>query len=344
MRAGRGRQGDLHEFILTPANTALLTFYEPVAADLRAVSGPAHGMLLDSGFQEVDVASGEVLFEWQARHHVALEESYLAANGQPESSLYDYFHINSVCLDHDGDYLISGRYPWCVYKVSRARGQIVWRLNGKRSDFIMGPGTQFVLQHDVRRLGNGNLSVFDDGAGPPNVHLESRGIELALDMASMRASLVVEFLPDPSLLTTSQGSIQQLDNGNFFLGWGAEPVWSEYRSDGRLLYSAQLAAGLSSYRALRYRWAAVPTERPAVVARRAGDGVDVAVSWNGASTVSHWQVLGGPSPTRLQVVATLPKVGFETRATVRSAADYVSVVGRDRSGVALGYSSPTAVN
>src|SRR6476469_3658451 len=41
--AGGGRQSDLHEFLITPQNTALLTSYEVRDADLTAVGGPPNG-------------------------------------------------------------------------------------------------------------------------------------------------------------------------------------------------------------------------------------------------------------------------------------------------------------
>src|SRR5919199_6200251 len=72
VRAGNGLRGDLHEFLISPQDTALLTAYEEVSADLSAVGGPKDGMAWDGMVQEVDIESGEVLFEWHSLKHVGV--------------------------------------------------------------------------------------------------------------------------------------------------------------------------------------------------------------------------------------------------------------------------------
>ena len=104
-RVGRGLQADLHEFLLTPEGTALITAYNPVTADLSPIGGPNPGTVLDSIVQEVDVASGRVLFEWHSWGPIGLSESkaFLPPPGDP----YDHFHVNSIDVDRDGDLLVS---------------------------------------------------------------------------------------------------------------------------------------------------------------------------------------------------------------------------------------------
>ena len=75
IRAGRGLQGDLHELELTDRGTALIPIYHAVKADLRPVGAYADGEAVDSIIQEVDVASGKVLWEWHSLDHVAITES-----------------------------------------------------------------------------------------------------------------------------------------------------------------------------------------------------------------------------------------------------------------------------
>src|SRR5215217_4653985 len=62
VRAGNGYRGDLHEFLITPKDTALLTAYAPATADLSAVGGPEAGAAWDGIAQEIDIETGEVLF------------------------------------------------------------------------------------------------------------------------------------------------------------------------------------------------------------------------------------------------------------------------------------------
>jgi hypothetical protein len=141
VRAGNGYRGDLHEFLITPQDTALLTAYAEVPADLSPVGGGKYGAVWDGIAQGVDIETGEVHFEWHSLDHVGVEEFYVAPLEDP-AYIYDYFHINSIDVDYDGDLLISARNTWTVYKVDRATGEVVWRLGGKESDFEMGEGTR----------------------------------------------------------------------------------------------------------------------------------------------------------------------------------------------------------
>ena len=186
IRAGGSYQADLHELVITPAGTALLVAYNEETADLTPVGGSGAGHVLDSIIQEVDIATGQVLLEWHSLGGVALEESHapLPGAGQP----FDYFHVNSVDVDGDGNLLVSARNTWAVYKVDRTSGQVIWRLGGKRSDFAMGNRAGFAWQHDARRQPDGALTLFDDGAAP-QVEPRSRGLVLKLDKARMTSTV-----------------------------------------------------------------------------------------------------------------------------------------------------------
>ncbi|MHB1487488.1 MAG: arylsulfotransferase family protein [Acidimicrobiales bacterium] len=337
VQAGNGLVGDLHEFAITPKGTALLTAYDAMPADLSSIGGPKVGTLLNSLFQEVDIATGKVIFEWDARQHIGLDESYLpASSAAANNGLYDFFHINSIDVDVDGNYIVSGRHTWAVYKIDRSSGEIIWRLNGKLSNFSMGPKSQFAFQHHVRHHGNDHLTIFDDGGGPPNVSAYSRGLELRLDYRLMRAFFVQQFLPNPQFLATSQGSVQILPNDNVFVGWGAEPYWSEYSSDGRMLFNAQFEPADVSYRAFRYPWVGQPIDVPAMSARRtARNEVQIFASWNGATEVASWNVLAGFSPATLTQVSTADREGFETHVSVTTTAPYFAAAAVDRAGNVL---------
>ncbi len=335
VKAGDGFSGDLHEFLITRAGTALFTAYRPHPADLSSIGGPKQGVLLDSYFQETDIASGKVLFQWQASRHVALDESYLAPPSGNEP--YDFFHINSIDVDTDGNLIISARHTWAVYKINRTTGDVIWRLNGKRSDFAMGAQTRFAFQHDARSLPDGRLSIFDDGGGATNVETRSRGLLLSLDLAGKRVELVRAYYPDPSFVTTSQGSMQVLADGNVFVGWGEQPYFSEYGNQGQLLFVGKLPSG-GSYRGFRFPWVGHPSDAPAIAARRSSQGVTVYASWNGATEVATWEVLAGRSTGSLRSVGSTERDGFETTVQTRSQESHVAVQARDPSGQVLGRS------
>ena len=337
VKAGNGLQADLHELTLTPQGTALLTAYRVRAADLSAIGGPAVGQAFESVVQEVDVATGKVLLQWNSLDHVPVAESYMPMQGKGPQ---DYFHVNSVAL-WDADHLIvSARNTWTVYLVDRRTGAVVWRLGGKRSDFSFGTGARFYWQHHVRRLGTAQLTVFDDGAYPPE-EPQSRGLVLNMDTTHRRVALAKAFTHPAKLLTYYEGSVQVLPSGNVFVGWGTEPYSSEFASSGELIADYRFPTNDQSYRAFRYPWTATPGEPPAVTLERDEiGGYALRVSWNGATEVAQWQVLSGASAATLEPVAVVPKSGFETAITSHAKGPYVGVAALDVHGKRLGASVP----
>jgi hypothetical protein len=335
VRAGNGYQGDLHEFFITPEDTALLTAYVPTQTDLSPIGGPEDGAVWDGIAQELDLETGEVLFEWRSLDHVGVEETYREPPQDPGTPL-DYFHINSIDIDFDGNFLISAKGTSAVYKVERQSGEILWRLGGKESDFQMGPGTRFAYQHDARRQRDGTITIFDNGASP-KVHEQSRGIVVELDMDEMSATLVREFTHPNKLLSTSQGNVQVLPNANLLVGWGSAPFFSEYSREGELLFDAQLLGDGQSYRAFRFPWSGQPGDNPDVAVEQGSDDqVTLYVSWNGATEVKSWQVLAGSTPNHLKPVGSAPRRGFETTVAVRTAEPYFAVQAKSASGRVLG--------
>jgi len=312
VRAGNGLRADLHELELTPQGTALITAYEPILCDLASVGGPSYAAVTDSVMQEIDVKTGLVMYEWTSLDHVALSESYERASSATTAYPYDFFHLNSIDLERGGGLLISSRNTWTVYDVSPSTGQIQWRLGGRHSSFKMGTGTGTAWQHDPRELADGAISIFDNGASP-KVHSQSRGIVISLGDPAGTATLVDRLTHTPALVAESQGSVQELSNGDWFVGWGQEPYFSEFSPQGALLFDAHFPAHDESYRAFRFQWTGTPAHAPAFALVPGSSGPSVVyASWNGATQVASWRLLAGASPTSLAPVAQAPRSGFET--------------------------------
>ncbi|MDH5334101.1 MAG: arylsulfotransferase family protein [Thermoleophilia bacterium] len=335
VRAGNGFDADVHEFLLTPRRTALLTIYKSVPADLSSVGGPAAGQVLDSIVQEVDIASGRVLFEWHSLEHVALGESYA-----PLLDPFDYFHINSVDVDLDGNLVVSARNTSAVYKIDRASGQVMWRLGGRNSDFDLGPGADFMYQHDARAHTNGTLTLFDNG--PSQTTKQSRAIRLGLDHVERRAYLLQQYRHPTELESTAMGNAQVLDGDSVLVGWGTEPWVTEFGPGGEVRFDATFDGGAWNYRAFRLPWVGRPTARPKVVARRSPGGLTVYASWNGSTETAYWQVLAGETRERLTRVKTATAAGFETVVRMRGRPRFVAVTALDRRRVALARSPVVA--
>ena len=337
VNAGNGYQGDHHEFLLTPEGTALVTIYSPVSWDLSSIGGPENGAVLDGIAQEVDVASGEVLFEWHSLDHVGIEASYRELPENPAAP-FDYFHINSIDVDGDGNLIISSRTTWAVYKVDRETGEVIWKLGGKGSDFEMGPGTWMRYQHDARSHPDGTITVFDNGGVQKDE--ESYGLAIEIDEEAMTATLAREYANPNGRVAAVMGNMQVLPGGGAFVGWGSDPIVSEFAEDGELLFSARFPPKVDTYRAFRFPWTGRPDEDPAVAAEPGPDDDEITVyaSWNGATEVAEWEAMAGPSPDRLQPAGSAPREGFETAFTARTEGPYVAARARDRSGRVLGTS------
>jgi hypothetical protein len=324
VKAGHGLIGDLHEFRITPRDTALITVYKRRAADLRTVGGPRAGKIFDGIVQEIDIATGRVLFEWHSWPRVGLKESY--AEVPPAPRPYDYFHINAIDPEPNGNLLVSARNTHTLYEIDRTTGKILWRLGGKHSDFRLGPGTRFAWQHDARRHPDGTISLFDNSAAPPTAKF-SRVLVLKVDEAAKRVALERSFRHPQGLLVPFEGNAQFLPDGHVFVGWGATSFYSEFDASGRLLLDGRIGlrgtpgTEADTYRAYRFEWKGDPTDTPAVAVR----GGSAYVSWNGATEVESWQLLAGPAPGELTAVATVPKDGFETSIPVPANATYVAV-------------------
>jgi hypothetical protein len=337
VRAGNGYSADLHEFLITPQDTALIPIYAPVRRDLRSVGGPRNGVAVDNIVQEVDIATGLVLFEWHSLGTVGLAESKTRP-AKERGVPWDYFHVNSIALDGAGNIVISARNTWAVYKLGRRTGALLWRLGGTRSDFRLGPGVRFAWQHDAVPQPDGSLSLYDNGA-TPKVRARSRAISVVL---SGRTATLRSAITHPrGLLSATQGDAQRLPNGNTFVGFGSRRYFSEFGPRGELLFDGHLAKGNDSYRAYRFPWTGTPGGPPRIAAVTRGGRTTAGASWNGATGVARWELLGGPRKDAMTVLASAPSSGFETAVTV-PAVGFVAMRALDAAGNRLASTAAVA--
>ncbi len=139
VNAGNGLSADGHEFLITPQNTALILSYTTATADLTSIGGPADQTVIDGVVQEIDIPTGKVLWQWNSQDHVPFGQSEQPLPASA-STPWDWFHINAVHLDTDGNLLIDARDTWTTYKVNRFNGNIIWQLGGKDSSFDAAGG------------------------------------------------------------------------------------------------------------------------------------------------------------------------------------------------------------
>ncbi|OAA75939.1 Arylsulfotransferase [Akanthomyces lecanii RCEF 1005] len=358
LRAGRHYISDKHEFIINDdGKSALIQIWQPVPRNLSAYGGGNdHVWIVDAIFQDAILP----LLEGQA------------GNGVNSSVAWDYFHINSIEKGADGHYLLSGRHVSTVYKINSTDGSIIWQLGGNHSDFELGNDVKFGYQHHARYMPGTNetfthLSLFDNsfygseatGNGSNiTTYSYSRGKYITIDHEAKKASLVQAFHPPSNaILTTSQGSLQTLANGNVFINWGSEGQITEYLPNGTIIFHAHLDSGeltehVQSYRGFRYHWTGFSPETPALIAERTGNQVQLHVSWNGDTRAKYWRFLWDVQSANSKELRknqhVAEKTGFETglSITLVSESDAVSnirAIALDADGREIGSSETVAL-
>lgn len=360
VQAGGGMSSaDMHEFkLINGGKTALMTIYQQRQYDMsRWNIRTGMAWIMESIFQEVDVETSKVLFEWRSLDHVDPTVSYTqpastdtSGDGLNPHSPWDYFHINSIDKNEDGDYLISSRHTCAIYKISGKDGSVIWRLGGANPSFT-SINFSFSQQHDARWLLENKthtvLSLYNNGYnGFTKTHDYSSGMIIVIDHVSKTATQVREYVPPGlTLLSSSQGNLQVLPNNNIFIGWGNNPFVSEYSENGELLLWGYLAKEVTmNYRAQKFDWDGNPTDSPALWAYSKGVAEDspttLYVSWNGATRVRWWRFYGSmqqQGPFKLLGMAY--KNGFETEYTYDNYTAWCYAEALDGDGQVLGRST-----
>lgn len=302
---------DVHELRMRPNRHGYLLAYRFMTTDMLPFGGKRKALAMDMAIQEVD-ADGNLYWHWAPR------DFFTPRNATPDvpltNRIVDYAHCNSIDVDHDDHILLSTRYFDEVTKINRQTGDIIWRMGGtccSNNQFAFindeqpqeGGGTfiGFSHQHGVRRLGNGNILLFDNGnlKNPPY----SRAVEYEVDEENMTATKVWEFMHDPPIVSTEMGFAQRLGNGNTLICWGGGPgqiAVTEVTPQSNIVFEMTLPEGVHTYRAYKEdlflvsaRW-----ERP---------GGDLLLTWasrvgqtNQVQSISQfspdavWQDIGTP--------------------------------------------------
>lgn len=303
---------DSHECQLTDDGTALITAYEKIPFDMSNApgGGPEDGVLLDSIFEEIDIATGELKFLWRASKHFDLNETEVFWGGNDygaptEEVGWDNFHINSLQKTREGNYLVSGRRIKSLVYISGKDGSVIWQLGGKNNQFkdlSGGSATNFGFQHTARFLDDDmtEITLFDNhdlnpsNPSPGCIEGCSRGLHLRINTTAMTAEVVHEYYHPMNIASWAMGGIQKLDNGNVLVSWGTTPVITEFTEDGEIVLDAMLGPWDDEinnrqpvYRAWTMDWTAYPSWNPSI----AGDEKFAYVSWNGATEVDSWDIV-----------------------------------------------------
>jgi hypothetical protein len=255
-----GYLADTHEFRILPNGNYLMLSYEDVSVDMSkiVVGGNPNAHIIGSVIQELD-AKKNCVFQWRSLDYLPITDT----RDNLLNPTFEHVHANALNIDTDGNLLASFATTCEIVKIDMTSGDILWRFGGMKSDFeISGDNDDFykplyfTLQHDVKRLPNGNILFFDDGLRKSPQY--SRAVEYSLDEKTKKANLVWEFRRNPDISGFAMGSAQRLSNGNTLIDWGMV-IFGEFRTvtevtpDKKIVYELSLPGDMYSYRGLKYQ-------------------------------------------------------------------------------------------
>ncbi|KAJ5945161.1 hypothetical protein N7516_005329 [Penicillium verrucosum] len=321
--AANHRVSSIHEFNVI-GETALIEVFYTTPANLSAYGG-----ILRSS--ENDIATGELIFEWNSLEHVDPSESLVtlgstdANSGLSSAQAWDYFHINSIDKNEEGDYLLSSRHTSTIFKINGTDGSIIWRLGGKYPSFSQTGNWTFGFQHHARwhtqpsQPGTEVISFFDNSGDATVTYNDvSRALVVQLNHTDSTATVLRKATAPYYLQAQSQGNAQMLSDNRIFVNWGSEGAFTEFGADNEILYHAFIQTGSVSYRGFLSNWTGTPKEIPALVALEiASNLVELYVSWNGDTETSAWRFfyVNGKENTQ---VGQVNRDSFETAFTWKS--------------------------
>jgi hypothetical protein len=257
-KCGNGYPTDHHDLLVFPNGHLFIMSYDPqiVRMDTIVQGGDSAAVVYGLVIQEQD-AEKNVIFQWRSWDHFDITDA--TDDIDLTAHVIDYQHGNAIEVDYDGNLLISCRHMDEITKIDRQTGNIIWRLGGLKAKnnqfvFINDPLT-FSHQHDIRRLPNGNITLFDNGNWhSPSV---SRSLEYQLNEENKIAVLVWKFNNDPLTFAPAMGNSRRLTNNNTLIGWGFHlnpRAVSEIKVDGTPALEILFPDTLTNYRAFKFPW------------------------------------------------------------------------------------------
>jgi hypothetical protein len=243
---------DFHEFQLLENGHSFVMTYDGQLYPMDTVvpGGDSNAIVVGFVFQELDT-NKDVVFQWRSWDHFLITDA--GSFVDLTDSIIDYVHGNAIELDSDSTLLISCRNLEEITKIDRNTGDIIWRFGGENNQFEFENDTLgFSVQHDIRKLPSGNISLFDNGSKHPDPKFSS-ALEYHLDEVNLKATLVNRFRHEPDVLGYVMGNLQNKPDGSKVVGWGsAHQSITEFDSVGEVLYEMKFEA--FSYRSYRFPW------------------------------------------------------------------------------------------
>ncbi|MBK7183238.1 MAG: aryl-sulfate sulfotransferase [Bacteroidetes bacterium] len=261
VRCKAGIIPDDHDMQVLPNGHFLLIGYENVTMDLSSYNlfsgtgapGSTTATVRFGVIQEQD-ANKNIVFEWHSKDYFSFVDMDTKWLSSP--TFVDFTHFNAVELDTDGNILVSSRHLNEITKINRTTGAVMWRLGGNANQFTFTNDTEmFKAQHDIRRITNGNITLFDNGEPGVPFH-PATAKEYQLDETTLTATLVWSYVNEPSIYSTAMGNVQRHANGNTLInyGWyrGSNTLFTVVNPSGAKVFELSFPDSLRSYRSFYY--------------------------------------------------------------------------------------------
>jgi hypothetical protein len=280
IQCANGFDTDQHDLQILPGNHYLLFGTETRVMNLTSyhyfgvnhtAPGGANAQVFGVVIQEFD-ENKQLIWEWKSHDHYQFDDVDPVWLLNPNK--VDWTHANSVEKDQDGNIMVSLRHFNEITKIDYSSGDILWRLGGKRNQFTFpNDPIRFTGQHDIRRVSETSVSIFDNGQyTTPRM---SRALEYDLDETNKVATLAWEYIYDSSMFSNACGSHQYIENGNHLVDFGFTnggnfPWMVVVKPDQSKILEVSYPAGYISYRAFNYLTLPWQLNRPRVSCQKIG--------------------------------------------------------------------------
>lgn len=334
--ATNGYETDSHELLVLEDGSYLLL-------GLRVIRNVDMGRVVEGGHPNAVVhetciqeftAADELIFQWRSWENFHVAGIGPVSVEDVRSPSVRVAHLNAIDVDEDGHILVSSRHLNEVTKIHRQTGEVLWRLGGPHSDFVFvnDPLNGFWAQHDIRVVGPGRYTLFDNGNNhdPPI----SRAVEYELDPNAMTATLVWEYRAVPDRYTYHQGNAQRLPNGNTLINFvlAEYPKVTEVNADGQIEFEMDFVnRDGGAYRIFRFPWTGV-VEKPYLVVEPNFDKMTLLFNKFGDVNTAYYRVYGGLDPEPETLIATTAQTLLHLRDLENDRRYYFRVTAVDVGG------------
>lgn len=252
---------DTHDMQILENGHFLILGTEKIKRDLskrkifypNRCAGSPNATITCGVIQELD-ENKNVVFEWHSKNYFQFMDIDSFFIYGPKH--VEWNHFNAIELDTDGNILVSSRNFNEITKINRKDSSIIWRLGGKNNQFVFINDTdRFLGQHDIRRIDNGNLTIYDNGRANP-LH-PSSAKEYELDEKKLTATLKWKYQnKENDHSERGLGNVQKFSKGNTLVCFGrcalSPVIFTVLDVKGNKCFEMEFIDTLRSYRVFNY--------------------------------------------------------------------------------------------